>query len=479
MSTQPSLGRIDSMDQFRGFTVISMFVVNYVGPMAMIHPFWKHNQNYFSFADWIMPGFIFAVGFSYRLTVLKRLAKLGPWQTYWTYFRRSIALVVLSLMLYGWGDPFESYQDFSEGRQKGDSYSNEIEITNSAGEVEKVRVNPTLQFVMRLIKSNLWEVLAIIGVCQIFIMPVIARDSWVRFVAMIACLVGHVVISWWFNWAFVHGDQSNWMVQLWKTGSNRCWDGGFFGIMSWSVSMLAGSLIYDILANNSASRSVAGGKVFVFGAVFMIVGYLLSCGSRLYDVPVDGPVPDQYAASPVLPDFSNASGRSWTDLLAEPPFVMPPHPDQKRYNDLLARRDELAAKTERSEQEQEELDKLDTRLLGVVHYDYARPDNYWLMYKRIVSAPFILFTTGFSIALYALFIFLADLGGMTVGIFTTFGMNPLAAYVFHSIIKHSMREFLTPRDSPEWYVWMMTGIFIGLTYLFVRHLEKHNIYVRL
>src|SRR5689334_3206353 len=77
-----SPGRIVSMDQFRGYTVAGMCVVNFLGGLGAIHPVLKHNNNYFSYADTIMPSFMFACGFSYRLTALRRLDQSGPAATY-------------------------------------------------------------------------------------------------------------------------------------------------------------------------------------------------------------------------------------------------------------------------------------------------------------------------------------------------------------------------------------------------------------
>ena len=57
------------MDQFRGYTVAGMFVVNFVGGLAAFPEVMKHHNGlpYFSYADTIMPSFMFAAGFSYRL----------------------------------------------------------------------------------------------------------------------------------------------------------------------------------------------------------------------------------------------------------------------------------------------------------------------------------------------------------------------------------------------------------------------------
>lgn len=191
------------------------------------------------------------------------------------------------------------------------------------------------------------------------------------------------------------------------------------------------------------------------------------------------------------PDFSQAKGRGWQDLLAEPPFVMPPHPDQQSYIDAAERVEVLkveveaerkaaneADKDKNKSTKEQELEKLQTKLLGVPMYNHARQWNYWMMYKRMVSVPFILFATGVAIALYAIFILLSDLGSLHVGVFRTFGMNPLAAYVLHRMIGHSMHAF-APNNAPALYCWFITGIFMFITYVFVRHLEKHKIFVRL
>ena len=100
--------RIVSMDQFRGYTVAGMFVVNFLGGLAAIHPVFKHHNTYFSYADSIMPSFMFACGFSYRLTILKRLANpaASAWDIYGKIFKRSLGLALVSMMALGMGEHF-------------------------------------------------------------------------------------------------------------------------------------------------------------------------------------------------------------------------------------------------------------------------------------------------------------------------------------------------------------------------------------
>src|ERR1700761_1289156 len=115
MSQATSSRRIVSMDQFRGYTVAGMFVVNFVGGLLAFPEVLKHHNGhpYFSYADTIMPSFLFAAGFSFRLSTLRRLGKLGPSRTYGHILLRSLGLVLISVVMYG-------SEDFSFPRKWAD-----------------------------------------------------------------------------------------------------------------------------------------------------------------------------------------------------------------------------------------------------------------------------------------------------------------------------------------------------------------------
>ena len=92
--------RIQSLDQFRGYTVAGMFFVNFAGGFAAIPAVLKHHNTYCSYADTIMPQFFFAVGFALRLVLLRNIGSMGGRAAYGRALRRIAALAVVALVFY-------------------------------------------------------------------------------------------------------------------------------------------------------------------------------------------------------------------------------------------------------------------------------------------------------------------------------------------------------------------------------------------
>jgi len=104
--------------------------------------------------------------------------------------------------------------------------------------------------------------------------------------------------------------------------------------------------------------------------------------------------------------------------------------------------------------------------------------NLWTMSQRTGSASYQTFAAGFSLAVYALFVFFCDRGGLQIGLFRTFGQNPLAAYILHPMVASAVKPYV-PGDSPLWYIAAGFLLYFVICYVMVRYLEKNNLFLRL
>lgn len=281
--------RILSLDQFRGYTVLGMILVNFVGGFIAVPAVLKHNNTYFSYADTIMPSFLFACGMSYRLSARRRMERDGVGKAAWHVVIRSLALVLVSLALYG---PDLECKQWAE-------------VTG-----------PNIQEgIARLFKASLWEVLAIIGMAQLITLPVIAAGAWVRLATAIGFVAIHAYISHTFNFHFVYG-KPNAFDPIFGAAEVRAWDGGLFGLLMWSAILLSGTLAMDVWERSSGPLQAAGRYLRV-GVALMLFGYATSCLSPLYDRTGTPVIDGDIAASPLIPP-------SWGFALGEAPFMQPP-----------------------------------------------------------------------------------------------------------------------------------------------------------
>ncbi len=384
--------RIASLDQFRGYTVAGMFVVNFLGSFAAIHPVLKHHNTYCSYADTIMPQFFFAVGFAYRLTFLRRVQAGQARSAYGHAITRNLGLILLGIVIYhldgrvtSWGEVERWWSSLGERSLSG-----------------------LLENLSTPFQRLPFQTLVHIGVTSLWVLPVIAAGAWVRVAFMLVSALLHLGLSAGvFGWSYY-----DWVMK--RPGI----DGGPLGFLTWTIPLLAGSLAYDVVAARGAGRSVR--VLLIWGLLLSALGYGASCLNRVTP-------PNQ------------VSGGGATAYLAEPPFVPPePGPDGKP----------------------------------------VRPVNLWTMSQRAGSVSYLTFGAGFSLLVYALFVVLCDLGPLRVGVFRTLGSNALAAYIIHELVAEAVKPY-APRDGPLWFALTTFGIFFAVSYLFVRHLEKHNLYLRL
>ena len=252
--------RVASLDQFRGYTVLGMFFVNFAGHFQAVPALFKHHNTYCSYADTIMPQFFFAVGYACRLTLLRRLKTHGSRAAYEHVVWRSLGLLLLGLVIHHLGGKYEAW--------------------------DQLRGLTVGEFMNRGLRSRPFQTLVHIAVTSLWVLPVVARSWRVRVGFALFSGGLHLVLSHLFYYEWVHADP-------------RGIDGGPLGFLTWAIPLLAGTLAHDV---GGRPGSIAARFVLV-GCVLMLIGYGLSClGLALHSQP----------------------GANLQDTLAGAPFVKPP-----------------------------------------------------------------------------------------------------------------------------------------------------------
>jgi predicted acyltransferase len=241
----PAPRRIVSLDQFRGYTVVGMLFVNFLGGYIAIPAVFKHHNTYCSYADTIMPQFFFAVGFAFRMTYLRRLETSGARTAARAVFNRALALVLLGFVIYHLDGKVERWSELQELGLSG--------------------------FQAQAFRRELCQTLVQIALTSIWVLPVIAAGPAIRVAYVIASAGLHLWLSsqFYLDWA--------WNAPV--------IDGGWLGILTWTIPTLVGSLAYDAVISGADDRKV----LWIMAAcsvVLMLLGYLLSCaGGHLAPPP--------------------------------------------------------------------------------------------------------------------------------------------------------------------------------------------------
>jgi hypothetical protein len=381
-----------------------MFLVNFLGAYAATPLLLKHHNTFCSYADTIMPQFFFAVGFSLRLTFGRRSQADGVAKAYYHVVKRLLGLALVAMVVYQAPTIARTWNQFTE---------------HGAWEAFRTAIGGSVK--------TWFQTLMHIAVTSLWILPVIRASAPVRIAYMVASAAAHVALSHWFYYDWV------------QTGGI---DGGVLGFLTWTIPTIFGTLACDAVTGADGRPKLA--KMFAWSAVVMLFGWLLSCGTTLYNVhEAEKPqVAEQleksknkvrWAEDPVVPSDERRAAHQLT--WAEPPFVPPPDPAE-------------------------------------------RLENYWMMSQRASSLSYQTFAAGLSLALYAVFFIACDIWSWQLGLFRTLGTNALVGYVLHGMVDGAVSPFI-PRDAPGWYVTAGFLVFFGITYLFIRKLEKDGIYLKL
>ncbi|GAB4373552.1 MAG: hypothetical protein OHK0021_15680 [Bryobacter sp.] len=349
--------RLTSLDQFRGYTVAGMFLVNFIGAFAVVPAIFKHHNTYNSYADTIMPHFFFAVGMAMRLGTLRSLEQDGLAAVRRRMLARAMGLVLLGVVFYQLDGSYRTWEQVTKLGWYG--------------------------FVTQCFLRSPFQALTHIGCTILWILPVMHRRS--RDLIVYACGSGllHLGLS-----------AAFWFEFLMKV---KVIDGGPLGFLSWSLPTLAGALAYDAVAKFGAAGALR--PILTWGAGLSVLGYAISC--------VHG----------------------WE----APPFFPP-----------------------------------------------WNPVDLWTMTQRAGSLSYQTFSAGFSLLVYALFLWLADVRqpSQTLPFFRTLGTNALAGYLIHAMVGDAVGKFAA-KDAPAWYALMLTAIYFWITWKMLKFLEDRNLFLRL
>ncbi len=181
-----------------------------------------------------MPQFLFAVGFSFRMSYLKRLEKDGAALANWRVVRRILGLLLVALIVHHLDGKFDSWTQVRELGIGG--------------------------FLQTAFQRNYFQTLAHIGITSLWVVPVIGLGVWPRLIYMVgSCLlfIG-LSTSWYYDW------------ELTRPGI----DGGPLGFLTWTAPLILGTFAFDICKSQLKYKAWAMSAI---GACVLLIAYGLSC----------------------------------------------------------------------------------------------------------------------------------------------------------------------------------------------------------
>lgn len=213
MSMPTPTSRLASVDQFRGYTVFGMMLVNYCGRFECMPWQFKHHDIGMSYADTIAPLFVFIVGMGVRMSFLRLQEKAGTRAAMVHGLRRFLVLAGVGIVFYG-PHP-QSWQWW-------------------------------------------WDALVDIAASGLLCLPFILMPTWARVTAAALYWAVYQVI-------FLNGYEA-WVM-------SQSINGGPAGVLSWAPILLFGTLCYDLIAGGDRRRLVR--HCLAWGVMLLAVGWAL------------------------------------------------------------------------------------------------------------------------------------------------------------------------------------------------------------
>ncbi len=206
------VGRIVSIDQFRGYAIFGMMLVNLLGKFASMPDTLKHHKEYMSYALTIAPLFMFVVGMGFRLSMLRGAEQKGRWRALLSGARRYAVLTLIGIVL----------------------------------------IEDPLNW------SRWWDALVDIGFAGLLALPFVLSGGRIRVLAATGYLLAYQLL-------YTFAGYGAWTMR-------ESLDGGPLGPLSWVFMLLMGTLAYDMIATGSFRRILLG--CLGWGLLLSALGFL-------------------------------------------------------------------------------------------------------------------------------------------------------------------------------------------------------------
>ncbi|MBI2433818.1 MAG: DUF1624 domain-containing protein [Candidatus Hydrogenedentes bacterium] len=195
-------GRLRCIDQLRGYAIAGMILVNYLSEFPWVPGVFHHSKRYFTYADSIAPMFVFVVGMGFRISMQRRAAKSGGANAAWELAKRYVILFCIAVVLYG----------------------------------------PNFRI-------DLWDALTHIALAGLLCLPVMLAGALARLLAALAYLGL-------FTFLYLGTGYAVWMEA-------NSMNGGPLSPLAFAFVLLAGTIIYDLLATQDRGRIFREGIIAI------------------------------------------------------------------------------------------------------------------------------------------------------------------------------------------------------------------------
>ena len=440
----PSAGRLPSLDQFRGYAIFGMLLVNFFGhygvkwvddlsiawlkpPLYLIFGQQLHHYSTFmTYADTIAPIFMFVVGMGMRLSWVKRVEKTTPREARKAMAGRYFTLVLIAFAIYsGW----------------------------------------------------LWDALMSIGLAGLVALVIVDKKWSVRIAYALGLLCAYQLI-------FSFTSYGVWLLRLGQYGENLPYpwitiflplreelldvriNGGPLGHWSWAFMLIFGTIAYDIMATGDRKKILTG--LIGFAVALTIAGW----GAKIVGTKMYYSKAEPFAAAAMLlGDFGPAK-----EMAGKCPGI---------FSDIATGNTaaEEALKAGNLEEFAKLLPTELTALAANKPAEAPRFANAWVFSKNYLTMPYPFWLTALCLFHLLGFYIVCDILKFNIPCMAVIGMNPLFIYIFQSltleIFSNLNYHWNYEQTTSGILVLGSFALYFGLVYGMARYFYDRNIIIKI